>query len=241
MKSLEASNHPINFSSHIRNTLIPNSLISLFSKLLPVDGSAGSIFLQQPMDHPHRIVGRLNDILPKPVKELLSGLKLIPTQNYLDGLLTIHQEEIQGKVYFNGLKGYYTETEQQTKLGLLAEVESRCASIAFKILKKYGIEHLLVSTSELEKVANQWVSDENREWNDLIDYMLEAYPGYVNYFAAFQANSPSGDKALLGLVTKHEEALLDFAKLEKDSNENSVTPLKQFLSDTDDIILSDTY
>ena len=152
-----------------------------------------------------------------------------PSQAYLDTLCLYYEEEIMGEGYFNALADQMpVGAGERRKLRLLAEVE-RCAARSIEpLLKKHAIQPR--KDEVLWNEGRQSVErDAARSWHEFMAYIVERYPAYLEEFAELEAMAPSEDLPEIGILTAHEVAAIEFARLELAGDSSSTEPLVTYL------------
>jgi dimethylamine/trimethylamine dehydrogenase len=61
-------------------------------------------------------------------------------------------------------------------------------------------------------------------------FIVKRYPGYLDEFHALEQMAPAADLPALRILTEHEVAVIDFAKMEIAGDPSSTTPLLQYLA-----------
>lgn len=152
-------------------------------------------------------------------------------QLYLDGLLQAYEAEVAGEVYFTALGDVFPEPGQHEKLMLLAEVEHRTWTILLPLIERHRLKPL--DRAALAAQGESWVKQRAfRQWRDLMQNMTTRYPGFIEKFKALEARGPADDKRALKVLVRHEAALLAFAEQEMAGAADSLSPIRDFLSDT---------
>jgi dimethylamine/trimethylamine dehydrogenase len=147
------------------------------------------------------------------------------TENYLKTLLSYYEDEIKGEAYFHGLADHFDERE---KLVLLAIVERRAAESILPLIRKYGLTPR--AEPELKALGEADVErHESFTWPELMSYMVQRYPGYLDDFTALEKIAPEEDLYALNILTDHEVAAIEFAEKELAGELDSLTPLHEYL------------
>ena len=147
------------------------------------------------------------------------------TQKYLETLLTYYEEEIMGEAYFYGLSEHFDEKD---KLVLLARVERRAADAVVPLIKKYGLSPR--SDDELKQIGERNIEKHKAlDWHQMVSYMINRYPAYLDEFAYLESMAPEEDLNALNMLTNHEVAAIDFANMELNGDQDSIVPLQRYL------------
>lgn len=154
-----------------------------------------------------------------------------PTSNttYFETLLLYFEEEIMGEAYFNGLAECFRAPDQRQKLDLLAMVERHAAEAVRPLLQKYDLkprsdEELGSLEASTVRLHGAW------SWSELVGYMVERYPLYMDDFEGLENMAPEPDLPALKFLTAHETAAIEFANLEHAGVVNSAEPLRRYLA-----------
>jgi len=155
----------------------------------------------------------------------------VADQSYLDGLLQAYEAEIAGETYFKALTGVFSQPDQREKLMLLAEVEQKTWQTLQPVIERHRLEptdHVTLAAQGRAHVKERAF----KHWNDLMENMTTRYPAFIEKFIALEAMGPDEDKHALKLLTRHEVALLAFAEQEAAGDENSLTLVRAYLTDS---------
>ena len=147
------------------------------------------------------------------------------TDKYLKTLLSYYEDEIMGEAYFYGLVDHFEEKE---KLTLLARVERRAAESVVPLLNKYDL--VPKDESELKTQGESYVGrHESFDWFELMTYIVNRFPGYLDDFTALKRIAPEEDLYALKIFTDHEVAAIEFAKKELGGDPDSLSHLYDYL------------
>ncbi len=150
------------------------------------------------------------------------------TDEYQATLLRYFEEEIMGEGYFYGLAEKFPEQHQRQKMIYLARVERYAAESVKPLLKKYNLEAR--SDCDLHEIGKKDIEKSvSMGWNGFVGYMVERFPEYMPEFKGLEAMAPNEDLVELQILTEHEVAAIEFAKLEKVGDPNSIRPLLAYL------------
>jgi dimethylamine/trimethylamine dehydrogenase len=61
-------------------------------------------------------------------------------------------------------------------------------------------------------------------------YIIKRYPGYLDDFKGLENMAPAEDLPALNILTDHEVAVIEFAKMELAGNPDSLLPLNRYLA-----------
>ncbi len=147
---------------------------------------------------------------------------------YLKTLLLYHEEEVMGEAYFLGLADYFDLHHERTKLALLARVERYAAESVRPLLEKYGLSPR--EDQELRLLGEKWIGrHKDFSWQALMTDMALRYPTYLVSFDALLQAAPEEDRPAIEILTNHEIAAIEFAKMELDSCSGSLKPIYDYL------------
>ena len=145
---------------------------------------------------------------------------------YLKTLLSYYEEEVSGEAYLYALAEHFDESD---KTVLLAKIERRAAESIRPLLDKYGLEPR--DESVLNREGQGYLESHNSyTWTEFMAHIVKRYPGYLDEFHALEQMAPVADLPALGILTDHEVAVINFAKMEVASDPNSTAPLLQYLA-----------
>ena len=148
------------------------------------------------------------------------------SEEYLDTLLRYFEDEVSGEAYFYGLAEYFVERK---KTILLARVERRAAETVRPLLDKYGLQPR--DESVIHDQGKGYVKvHQSYSWHDFMNHIIKRYPGYLDDFKRLEDMAPREDLPALNLLTEHEIAVIDFAKMELAGNPDSLLPLNRYLA-----------
>ena len=149
-------------------------------------------------------------------------------EKYLKTLLLYYEEEIMGEGYFFALSSYFGEKHQQDKMILMAEVESYAANAVLPLLKKYNLKAR--ASNDLRLMGKRGVAKvQGLSWKEFMFQICNKYPSYLTEFENLENMAPKIDLPLLKILTDHEVAAIEFAKLEIDGSKKSIKPLTKYL------------
>ncbi|MEM7215960.1 MAG: hypothetical protein AAF423_10495 [Pseudomonadota bacterium] len=153
---------------------------------------------------------------------------------YLDTLLLYFEEEIMGEAYFLALADAFNEPVQKHKMTLLAKVERQAAEIVRPLLDKY---ELRPRTDEVlhEIGLDDVAKTKNMGWQGMITHMVNNYPDYMPQFEVLETMAPIEDRPLLEILTEHETATIEFAKLELSGDPESTVLLETYIKNCKEI------
>ncbi len=158
---------------------------------------------------------------------MTDAAKTTASKEYLRLLLQYYEEEISGIAYFTALSKYLGK---ENLFILLAEIEVLAGETIEPLLLKYSLNPR--PKAVLEDIGKLHAKDHiNLKWGGFIDHIINHYPKYLDEFDELSAMAPIEDKATLNMLTQHEIATIDFARMEKSSMPNSTEPLRRYIND----------
>ncbi len=154
------------------------------------------------------------------------------SRNYLDVLLQYFEEEVAGEAYFRSLAEHFDEPGARDKLILLAEVERCAANSVRPLLRKHGLTPR--GDAVLEREGRDHVArHQDLTWTEMVTYMAERYPGYIDDFEGLEAMASADDLPALKVLTEHEHAAIAFANKELAGAADSADALHRYIDDCD--------
>ena len=148
---------------------------------------------------------------------------------YFKTLLDYYEAEVMGEAYFRGLAEHSNGPSEHEKLILLAAVERHAAAATRPVVDKHGLKPR--SEAELFEIGKSHIArHQDHDWMAFVDYMLVRYPAYVDQFEALERMAPAADRPALEFLTRHEVEVINFAKLEKAGDPNSLAPIHDYLA-----------
>ena len=149
-------------------------------------------------------------------------------RQYLETLLLYYEEEIMGEGYFTALSEHFVEPHQKEKMLLMAKVESYAAEAIEPLLLKYDL--VPRDFSLLREMGREGLKKIcHLTWEEFIDGICDNFPKYLIEFGDLEEMAPKDDLQLLKILTYHEVAAIEFAKLERAKKVNSTDPLMKYM------------
>ena len=147
---------------------------------------------------------------------------------YLETLLLYYEEEIMGEGYFIALSEHFAKPHQKEKMLLFAKVEKFAAEAILPLLSKY--ELVPRDSRLLKEIGKKGLTKVGHfSWDEFINDIYINFPKYLVEFAELERMAPESDIEMLKILTDHEVAAIEFAKLEREGNTNSIDPLVQYM------------
>ncbi len=88
--------------------------------------------------------------------------------------------------------------------------------------------------AELEREGRDHVArHQDLTWTEMVTYMAERYPGYIDDFEGLEAMAPQEDLPALKVLTEHEHAAIAFANKELAGAADSANALHRYIDDCD--------
>jgi dimethylamine/trimethylamine dehydrogenase len=149
---------------------------------------------------------------------------------YCTQVANAYEDEVAGEAFFAALADLATTQDAAAKLRLLARVERATAKLLRPVIERHGIavraEAELAEEGRLEAPA--WTT---RDWPDLARRFAEDFPRYIAEFEAIEAIGPETDRGALRALTRHEIALVAFARAEAEGRTPATCPLLAYLAE----------
>jgi hypothetical protein len=151
------------------------------------------------------------------------------SEKYLKTLLDYYEAEVKGEAYFQGLADHIGDSAEHEKLALLAAVEHHAAAMTRPLVDSHGLTPR--NETELLAMGKAGVArHRDFDWLAFVDYMLVRFPAYIDEFETLERMAPDADLPILKFLTLHEVVTIDFAKMEKAGDPNSMAPLHEYLA-----------
>ena len=133
-----------------------------------------------------------------------------------------------GEGYFIALSEHFVKPHQKEKMLLLAKVEKFAAEAILPLLSKY--ELVPRDSRLLKEIGKKGLTKVGHfSWDEFINDIYINFPKYLVEFAELEKMAPESDIGMLKILTDHEVAAIEFAKLEMKGNTNSIDPLVQYM------------
>jgi hypothetical protein len=119
---------------------------------------------------------------------------------------------------------------ESAKLAAIADVESRTARVLEPVVRRLGIT---CDAGEIDDIVQRRVEElAPLSWSQLVEQALEAWPPYVERFAALREHAPATDALALNWLVAHERALIEFLHIERlePHTRASLVPLEAYLA-----------
>lgn len=148
--------------------------------------------------------------------------------DYATAMTQAWEDEVATEAYYLALAAEQ-HGRARDALVLLAHVERATADRLAPFLAGWGgrpaAEDELAARGRAEAAE-----DAGRSWVEFLAHVVETYPAYVAHFEALEALAPRSERSVARDLTAHEVAVLDFARLERDADPASLTPLHDYLA-----------
>lgn len=143
-------------------------------------------------------------------------------------LKAAYEEEISGEAFFATLGRHFGGRAAEA-LELFAEIERVTEAAIAPVARRHGLPDTPRDALRAEGAAEaQAVS--TMGWHGFLDHVIADYPAYVAEFTDLRDRAEGNDAAVLQTLVDHEQALLDFARAERDAAPDSFAPLYRYLS-----------
>ncbi len=133
--------------------------------------------------------------------------------DYLDRVVESYQGEVFGEAIFRELAAKCADPETAYKWRVLEQLERETKERLKPLVAELGgdIEENPARFRKGQHLAEKWAT---QSWSEIMVWFRDQLPTYVKFFENLEADAREQDRQLLGKVTAHERALLDFAKHE---------------------------
>jgi hypothetical protein len=152
--------------------------------------------------------------------------------DYIAGVRRAYVGELAASRLYRVLAGRRTDTGESAKLAAIAHVESRTAEVLEPVARRLGIT---CDGCEIDDIVQRRVVEMSAiSWSQFIEQALEAWPPYVEQFAALREQAPATDARALEWLLAHERALIEFLHIERlePRTRASLAPLEAYLAST---------
>jgi tryptophan 2,3-dioxygenase len=152
-------------------------------------------------------------------------------ERFKQGLVELYQGELLGEVVFEQLLGFFTEPEQQAKLGALLQLETETKARLRPALVELGLP-LTEQNNSRQQGLDLANALQHSTWEQAMAVIRDAVAPFVDHYRQIAASAPSQYAELAESMVLHEQALLDFAELElageRDNSIKAVTAQLHF-------------
>jgi hypothetical protein len=133
--------------------------------------------------------------------------------DYLERVEQSYQGEVFGEAIFRELAAKCGDPETTYKWRVLEQLERETKERLKPLVAELGgdLEEDPTRFSQGQHLAAKWAK---QSWDEIMLWFRDELPGYVRFFENLEADARDQDRELLGKVTAHERALLDFAEHE---------------------------
>lgn len=135
-------------------------------------------------------------------------------EDYRDGIAQAYEGELAAERLYRELSRRCEHPEYRAKLAAIADVE-RCTYTALEPLaaqlRIHPVEATLQAGAERRLPELQHLS-----WEVFILQAVDEWPPYIVEFTALRQAAPPEHAAVLDLLVKHEQVLVEFVHLERD-------------------------
>ncbi len=148
--------------------------------------------------------------------------------DYHSALLICYEEEVSGEGYFAGLADQFTGRPREALL-MIAHMERVTAAVLRPLIAVHGLrtedQSALLARGRAEAGRQQGIT-----WESLTRRMAEDYHVYMDEFDQLSRLAPEADQVTASIASDHEQALIDFARLETAGDPESLKPIEKFLA-----------
>jgi hypothetical protein len=149
---------------------------------------------------------------------------------YASGLRSAYFGEVVAERVYRELSRRAPETHQQTKLGLVADVERLTARALTPAVRRLGLK---IEQSDIDtRVSERLTELGSLGWRDFVAQASVKWPPYIGQFLQLAALAPKEDTDAMRVLVAHERALVHFIELEKSDSTSmrSAEPLTALLA-----------
>jgi rubrerythrin len=150
--------------------------------------------------------------------------------DYIAGIRQAYIGELAASRLYRALADRRDDSAESAKLAAIADVESRTAGVLEPVIRRLGIT---CDMAEMDDIVQRRVEELGPlSWSQFIEQALEAWPPYVEQFAALSERAPPTDAPALKWLVAHERALIEFLHIERlaPHTRASLVPLEAYLA-----------
>lgn len=150
--------------------------------------------------------------------------------DYTAGVRRAYVGELAAARVYRVLAERSGDAGERAKLTAIAEIETCTARVLEPVARRLGITF---DEREIDDIAPCRVAVLGAlSWPQFIEQALEAWPPYVDEFAALARRAPAMDAPALEWLAAHERALVEFLHIERlhPATRASLAPLEAFLA-----------
>lgn len=142
------------------------------------------------------------------------------SEEFKTGLNELYQGEIMGEAVIEQMLTYFKEPAEQAKLAVLLQLETETKARLRPAVMELGLPLLADPATLAEaKAAASFFAD--LDWNQAMEGFGSQLPPSVERFQEIADNAPDEYKELAQSMVVHEQALLDFSRLEASGQSES--------------------
>jgi hypothetical protein len=149
--------------------------------------------------------------------------------DYIAGVRRAYAGELSASRVYRLLAEQRGDADESAKLAAIADVEARTARVLEPVALRLGIT---CDVAAIDEIVRRRVEEMSAlSWAQFIEHALEAWPPYVDRFAALSRDAPATDLPAMQFLVAHERALIEFLHLERTEPHTpaSVMPLQALL------------
>lgn len=150
--------------------------------------------------------------------------------DYIAGIRQAYVGELAASRLYRVLADRRDDARESAKLAAIADVESRTAGVLEPVARRLGIS---CDRAEIDDIVQRRVKELGAiSWSQFIEQALEAWPPYIEQFAALSEHAPATDAVALNWLVAHERALIEFLHIERlePHTRASLVPLEAYLA-----------
>ncbi len=150
--------------------------------------------------------------------------------DYTAGVRRAYVGELAAARVYRALAERSGDAGERAKLAAIADVESRTAHVLEPVARRLGI---VCEAREIDERVQHRVEELGAlSWPQFIEQALEAWPPYLDEFAALAQNAPATDAHALEWLVAHERALVEFLHIERaqPATRAALAPLEALLA-----------
>jgi hypothetical protein len=132
---------------------------------------------------------------------------------YIASIKAAYEGELYGEAWFAAMAREARAPDRQRKLATMAQLEAQTAMRMMPLVRRLGITGI-DEAAQREKGIRLAAQHVGQSWPAFIAWFVDEIGRFVTLYDELARNSPPEDAAILAELARHEQALLEFARLE---------------------------
>jgi hypothetical protein len=147
--------------------------------------------------------------------------------DYATALIDGYQEEIGGIAFFRYLAEAHGGRARES-LTLMEKIEAATLATLHPLILRHDLAVEDTATM-FEKGARDAEEFAGMTWDEILDWIIDVFPGYIVELEGTVALAPAGDRERVAALVDHDVAMLDFARMEKAGDQGGLELLRGYL------------